>query len=95
MDVADAGRVRPYLGRVLTGITGVGQDAGSQTLSVQLTGAEDASVLEDESAQGRWRAYVASYVMNYPTERVPSGSAPVLLRRCVSVKLRTWVRAPD
>ena len=49
-------------------------------------GAEDPSVDEDESANGRWRAYVASYVMVHATEWVPSSSGygPVYLKRYVA-----------
>ena len=52
-----------------------GQDAASKTLRIQLMGPEDPNVDEDDSAVGRWRAYVASYVLVHPTEWVPSGSS--------------------
>ena len=58
-----------------------GQDAASKTLGIQLMGSEDPSVDEDESAEGRWRAYVASYVMVHPSEWVAGGCGPVLLKR--------------
>ncbi|KAI0639840.1 hypothetical protein C8Q77DRAFT_1083126 [Trametes polyzona] len=60
-------------------------DAGSKKLRIQLMGPEDPTVDEDESAEGRWRGYVASYVMVHPTEWVPSASAsqcgPAFLKR--------------
>lgn len=48
-------------------------------------GPEDPTVDEDESAEGRWRAYVASYVLSHPTEWTPSsnGYGAVYLRRYV------------
>ena len=60
-----------------------GQDVASKTLRIQLMGPEDPSVDEDDSAVGRWRAYVASYVLVHPTEWVPAGSSygPVYLKR--------------
>ncbi|KAH9950932.1 hypothetical protein B0H21DRAFT_720471 [Amylocystis lapponica] len=55
----------------------------SRTLGVQLVGAQDPSVEEDDSARGRWQEYVASYVMMHPTEWVPARakSRPVFLKR--------------
>ncbi|KAI0718857.1 hypothetical protein C8T65DRAFT_637162 [Cerioporus squamosus] len=60
-------------------------DAAAKVLRIQLMGAEDPTVDEDESAEGRWRAYVASYVLSYPTEWTPnsSGFGPVCMKRNV------------
>ena len=58
-------------------------------------GPEDASVDEDESGVGRWRAYVASYVMVHPTEWMPNGSGygPGYLKRYVESNLGVGVFA--
>ncbi|KAI9057085.1 hypothetical protein FKP32DRAFT_1584352 [Trametes sanguinea] len=59
-------------------------DATSKKLRIQLVGPDDPTVDEDESAEGRWRAYVASYVMVHPTEWVPAGAhsyGPAFLKR--------------
>ncbi|TFK94930.1 hypothetical protein K466DRAFT_475201 [Polyporus arcularius HHB13444] len=60
-------------------------DAAAKVLRMQLMGAEDPTVDEDESAEGRWRAYVASYVLSYPTEWTPnsSGYGAVCMKRYV------------
>lgn len=65
------------------------QDVASKTLGMQLMGPEDASVDEDESGAGRWRAYVASYVMVHPTEWLPGGGSygPVCLKRYVASQI--------
>ncbi|TBU34473.1 hypothetical protein BD311DRAFT_649726 [Dichomitus squalens] len=61
-------------------------DVASKSLRIQLMGPEDPSVDEDDCALGRWRAYVASYVMVHPTEWVSAGSSygPVYLKRYVA-----------
>lgn len=66
------------------------QDATEKKLRIQLMGPEDPTVDEDESAEGRWRGYVASYVMVHPSEWVPSTTSygPVFLKRCVLDKYR-------
>ncbi|CDO73182.1 hypothetical protein BN946_scf185007.g237 [Trametes cinnabarina] len=59
-------------------------DATSKKLRIQLMGPDDPTADEDESAEGRWRAYVASYVMVHPTEWIPAGASsyvPVILKR--------------
>ncbi|KAH9858239.1 hypothetical protein C2E23DRAFT_718829 [Lenzites betulinus] len=60
-------------------------DAAGKKLRMQLMGPEDPTVDEDESLEGRWRGYVASYVMVHASEWVPSASScvPVFLKRYV------------
>ncbi|CCL98092.1 uncharacterized protein FIBRA_00086 [Fibroporia radiculosa] len=50
-------------------------DADSRHLRIQLVGSTDPSVGEDVSRRGRWKEYVASYVMEHPTEWLPAGRA--------------------
>ncbi|KAF8167408.1 hypothetical protein B0H34DRAFT_644805 [Crassisporium funariophilum] len=60
----------------------------SRWIRVSLCSSDEASVSTDGSTLSRWREYVNTYVMNYPTEWVPEpkkGSAAVFLRRCVRV----------
>ena len=45
---------------------------------------------EDLSADGRWQAYVASYVMVYPTEWARCGSVSVSLKRYVLCLILAW-----
>ncbi|RDB29628.1 Paired amphipathic helix protein pst1 [Hypsizygus marmoreus] len=54
-------------------------------IRVHLVGPDEPSMDGDRTAVGRWRGYVDSYVMNYPTEwtSTKKGGAPVFLRRCV------------
>lgn len=75
---------------VADGILGCGQDATEKKLRMQLMGPEDPTVDEDESCEGRWRGYVASYVMVHASEWVPSASScgPAFLKRCVLYKYR-------
>lgn len=47
------------------------QDRESRRLRIQLLDKEDPSVNEDSSAVGRWREYVASFVLQHPTEWLP------------------------
>ncbi|KAI0324037.1 hypothetical protein GY45DRAFT_1314444 [Cubamyces sp. BRFM 1775] len=59
-------------------------DGATKRLRIQLLGGEDPTVDEDETAEGRWRAYVASYVMVHATEWVPVGASqvgPAFLKR--------------
>ncbi|KAI8981231.1 hypothetical protein BD414DRAFT_492058 [Trametes punicea] len=59
-------------------------DATSRKLRMQLMGPDDPTVDEDETPEGRWRAYVASYVMVHPTEWIPAGASnygPAFLKR--------------
>ncbi|KAI0673570.1 hypothetical protein C8Q78DRAFT_1067868 [Trametes maxima] len=58
-------------------------DTTSKRLRIQLVGADEPTVDEDESSEGRWRGYVASYVMVHPSEWVPGASnyGPVFLKR--------------
>ncbi|EIW64077.1 uncharacterized protein TRAVEDRAFT_32917 [Trametes versicolor FP-101664 SS1] len=60
-------------------------DATEKKLRMQLMGPEDPTVDEDESCEGRWRGYVASYVMVHASEWVPSASScgPAFLKRNV------------
>ena len=55
-------------------------------MRIQLVGEEDPSVDGNGSAMSRWREYVDTFVMNYPTEWMPKepvekGRAPVYMRR--------------
>ncbi|KAI0778618.1 hypothetical protein BD413DRAFT_510540 [Trametes elegans] len=67
-------------------------DGGSRKLRIQLLGAHEPTADEDESVEGRWRGYVASYVTVHPSEWVPSASnnGPVFLKRYVRFKIRAW-----
>ncbi|KAH9944008.1 uncharacterized protein BXZ73DRAFT_86987 [Epithele typhae] len=58
-------------------------DARTKTLRIQLTGAEDVTVDENESADGRWRAYVAAYVMEHPSEWLTGWTEPGWMKRVV------------
>ncbi|TFK41885.1 histone deacetylase complex, SIN3 component [Crucibulum laeve] len=58
----------------------------SKSIRVFLTGPDDPSVEIDGSSTARWREYINTYVMTYPTEWLPSakkGASPVFLRRNV------------
>ncbi|KAH8099312.1 hypothetical protein BXZ70DRAFT_943231 [Cristinia sonorae] len=57
-------------------------DVGSRTLRIQLVGAEEPSVGEEESREGRWRSYVASYTSRYATEWVSGRGRRPYLKRC-------------
>ncbi|KZT08526.1 uncharacterized protein LAESUDRAFT_648466 [Laetiporus sulphureus 93-53] len=62
-------------------------DGQSKRLLVQLVGATDPSVEHERTARGRWKEYVATYVMEYPTEWMPARRAsgmPLFLKRCVA-----------
>ena len=58
-------------------------------MRIQLLGTGDASTDEDSSAVGRWREYVATYVLKHPTEWLPAmgerrkRGPPLFLKRCV------------
>ena len=47
------------------------QDGATRTLRIQLLGLNDPSTDEDNSDVGRWREYVATYVLKHPTEWMP------------------------
>ncbi|TFK77475.1 hypothetical protein BDN72DRAFT_753546 [Pluteus cervinus] len=56
----------------------------SNSIRVHLVGADDPSVVTDGTPLTRWREYVSTYVMTYPTEWVPTPkkeSSSVFLRR--------------
>ncbi|KAG6849975.1 hypothetical protein H0H93_002977 [Arthromyces matolae] len=58
-----------------------------KSVRVYLMSGEDPSLETDGTAMGRWRGYVDSYVMSYPTEwtaKREKESHPVFLRRCVT-----------
>ena len=69
---------------------GAAQDGTTRTLRIQLLGVNDPSTDEDSTEVGRWREYVATYVMKHPTEWVPRRArtkgqrGPLYLKRCVS-----------
>ena len=72
--------------RLTSAYVRVGQDGATKRLRIQLVGGDDPTVDEDETAEGRWRAYVASYVMVHATEWVPAGATqagPAFLKRYV------------
>lgn len=55
-------------------------------LYMQLVGTGDPSVEEDVSSRGRWKEYVATYVMEHPTEWMPGGRVQrgtLFLKRCL------------
>ncbi|GJE87693.1 hypothetical protein PsYK624_037760 [Phanerochaete sordida] len=63
-------------------------DRESRRLRIQLLSKDDPSVNEDDSTEGRWREYVASYVLRHPTEWLPRRTSarkprrgPVYLKR--------------
>jgi paired amphipathic helix protein Sin3a len=67
------------------------QDTATHTMRIQLVGADEASVdgAPHRTAHDRWREYIDSYVLEYPTEWVGGGrgmpvQAPPFLRRCVA-----------
>lgn len=63
------------------------QDGASRTLRIQLLSVTDPSTDEDSTAVGRWREYVATYVLKHPTEwmlgqdRRKTKSGPLFLKR--------------
>ncbi|KAI0315665.1 hypothetical protein OF83DRAFT_1061699 [Amylostereum chailletii] len=67
-------------------------DRESKVMRVQLVGADEASVDDGRSASAldRWREYVDSYVLEYPTEWVRDangqvvGRRPIFVRRCMA-----------
>lgn len=57
-------------------------------MGVSLCGSDEPSVETDGSSMNRWREYVNTYVMKYPTEWLPDtqkGNGPVFLRRWVDL----------
>ena len=58
-------------------------------MRIQLLGTSDPSTYEDSTAVGRWREYVATYVLKHPTEWLPAAGErrkrgpPLFLKRCV------------
>ncbi|KAA1467807.1 hypothetical protein DENSPDRAFT_770847 [Dentipellis sp. KUC8613] len=64
-------------------------DQDARRMSVQLVGADEASVDEGVTEVDRWREYVDSYVMDHPTEWVGRRGAgaketiPIFVKRCV------------
>ncbi|OSX66922.1 hypothetical protein POSPLADRAFT_1077635, partial [Postia placenta MAD-698-R-SB12] len=62
-------------------------DGEAKRLTVQLVGSSDPSVEEDVNGGGRLKEYVATYVMERPTEWQPAGrrkSGSLFLKRCVA-----------
>ncbi|EMD41871.1 hypothetical protein CERSUDRAFT_42152 [Gelatoporia subvermispora B] len=63
-----------------------------KTLRMQLVGSEEPSTAEDETSLARWREYVATYVMDQPTEWTAADSRKkhgvLFLKRWVAVILR-------
>ncbi|KAF8079008.1 histone deacetylase complex, SIN3 component [Lyophyllum atratum] len=59
-----------------------------KSIRVHLVGSDDPSMDSDGTAVSRWRGYVDSYVMTYPTEWAPIGKkgGPIFLRRCVRME---------
>ncbi|RXW19123.1 hypothetical protein EST38_g6730 [Candolleomyces aberdarensis] len=60
-------------------------DREKKSIRVSLTSQDDETIETDGSARRRWREYVNTYVMTYPTEWDPpakSRVSPVFLRRC-------------
>ena len=62
------------------------QNSKQKRMQIQLVWESDPSVDGGGDAVSRWREYVDSYVMNYPTEWLPQegaeeGRSPVYLRR--------------
>ncbi|KAF5385000.1 hypothetical protein D9615_001214 [Tricholomella constricta] len=59
-----------------------------KAIRVHLVGSDDPSMDPDGTALTRWRGYVDSYVMSYPTEWAPTGKkgGPIFLRRCLRLE---------
>lgn len=64
------------------------QDKSTSILKFQLVGVDDPSIEEDNSERGRWREYIATYVMCHPTERTPATREDKISRPF----LRRWVQ---
>lgn len=63
-------------------------DRETRKLRIQLLGTDDPSANENQTALGRWKEYVASYVLRHPTEWLPRRRAEkkaraVFLKRTV------------
>lgn len=64
------------------------QDRETRKLRIQLLGTDDPSADEDRTALGRWKEYVASYVLRHPTEWLPRRRAE---KKARAVFLKRWV----
>ncbi|KAF7793452.1 hypothetical protein EIP86_004564 [Pleurotus ostreatoroseus] len=59
-------------------------DDDTRTMRIQLLSVNDPSTDEDSTAVGRWREYVATYVLKHPTEWTPGSKrkrGPLYLKR--------------